>query len=153
MWRVPRIERSHAVTRRLRRTTLRQLAQERAEFAFESTLSSRSFAVFLGRLIAIGYRVSIYYFCLSSPALAVQRVKLRVRQGGHDVPADVVRRRFDRSLSNFMTLYAPLATQWVMFDNSSLPRAKLVAIKRGDEPDIKDPVTWRKLQKRTLKSR
>jgi predicted ABC-type ATPase len=132
---------------------LRQLAQERAEFAFESTLSSRSFALFLSRLIATGYRVSIYYFCLSSPTLAVQRVKLRVRQGGHDIPADVVRRRFDRSLSNFMSLYAPLATQWVMFDNSTLPRARLVAIKRGDEPHIEDPVTWRKLQKRTLKSR
>lgn len=80
-------------------------------------------------------------------------MKLRVRQGGHDVATDVVKRRFGRSLSNFMTLYAPLATQWVIFDNSSLPQAKLVAMQQGNEPDIKEPATWRKLQRLALRSR
>lgn len=132
---------------------LRQLAQDRQEFAFESTLSSRSFAPFLQRQIDAGYRVSVYYFSLASAALALQRVRLRVQQGGHDVAADVVRRRFGRSLGNFMTLYAPMATQWAIFDNSSLPRARLVALQQGNGPEIKDPVTWRKLQKLALKSR
>lgn len=131
---------------------LRQLAAERQDFGFESTLASRSFAPFLRRLAGAGYRVSVYYFSLSSAALAIERVRLRVAQGGHDVPRDVVRRRFHRSLRNFMALYAPIADEWVIFDNSSLPRARVVALHQGDELDIKDSATWRKLQKLVMKS-
>lgn len=63
---------------------LRQLAGAGDDFAFESTLSSRTFAPFLRSLKARGYRVAVYYFALSSPALAVRRVKLRVAMGGHE---------------------------------------------------------------------
>jgi predicted ABC-type ATPase len=70
---------------------LRQLSKARADFAFESTLSSRTFAVFLRLLKAQGYAVAIYYFSLANAQLAIRRVKLRVALGGHDVPPDVVR--------------------------------------------------------------
>ena len=82
---------------------LRQLGDAGVDFAFESTLSSRTFAPFLRKLKAQGYQVVIYYFSLANATLAVNRVKIRVIQGGHDVPADVVTRRFGRSLSNFFT--------------------------------------------------
>ncbi|MDO5694011.1 MAG: zeta toxin family protein [Pseudomonadota bacterium] len=97
---------------------LKELAEAGESFAFESTLSSRSFAPFLRRLKAQGYRVAIYYFSLANAQLAVRRVKLRVSLGGHDVPADVVRRRYARSRENFFNLYAPLADDWILFDNS-----------------------------------
>ncbi len=77
---------------------LRQLGEAKADFAFESTLSSRAFAPFLRTLKARGYSVAIYYFSLASAQLAIRRVKMRVLMGGHDVPSDVVRRRFGRSL-------------------------------------------------------
>ena len=126
---------------------LRQLAAAGEDFAFESTLSSRTVAPFLRRLKALGYRVAIYYFSLSNIQLAVRRVKLRVALGGHDVAPEVVRRRFTRSVENFFTLYAPLADEWTVFDNSTPPHAKLVAALVGHRKTVMEPSTWNKLQK------
>ena len=78
---------------RIMLTRLKALAAVKQDFAFESTLSSRSFAPFLRQLKTQGYQVAIYYFSLTSALLVVRRVKLRVAMGGHDVPADTVRRR------------------------------------------------------------
>jgi len=126
---------------------LRQLAEAGADFAFESTLSSRTFAVFLQALKAQGYAVAIYYFSLANAQLAVRRVKLRVALGGHDVPSDVVQRRFGRSLNNFFSLYAPLADEWALFDNSSAQEAVPVATQFADQLNIMETATWHKLQK------
>jgi predicted ABC-type ATPase len=124
------------------------LAALNQDFAFESMLYSRSFAPFLRLLKAQGYQVAIYYFSLASASLAVRRVKLRVAMGGHDVPVDVIRRRFDRSLHNFFSLYTPLANRWVVFDNSVTGAANLLATQEGDNLQIKEPKQWLKLQNR-----
>ena len=126
---------------------LRQLANAKADFAFESTLSSRTFALFLRTLKIQGYIVVIYYFALSSAQLAVRRVKLRVSLGGHHVPSDVIQRRFGRSLSNFFTLYSPLADEWTLFDNSSKGKAKQVATQTANQLTITEITTWQKLKK------
>lgn len=126
---------------------LRQLGDARADFAFESTLSSRTFAHFLRGLQAEGYAVAIYYFSLANAKLAVRRVRLRVALGGHDVPPDVVQRRFGRSLSNFFTLYAPLADEWALFDNSSAHQAVPIATQFANQLNITEAATWHKLQK------
>ena len=126
---------------------LKALAAAQQDFAFESTLSSRSFAPFLRQLKAQGYLVAIYYFSLTSASLAVRRVKLRVAMGGHDVPEDTVRRRFGRSLLNFHSLYMPLADRWAVFDNSVTGNARLIATQEGDNLQIKEPKPWLKLQK------
>ncbi len=126
---------------------LHQLADAGEDFAFESTLSSRTFAPFLRKLKARGYGVAIYYFSLANAQLAVRRVKLRVALGGHDVPADVVRRRFGRSLRNFFSLYAPLADEWTLFDNSSSHSAITVAAQVANHLTVTETNTWLKLQK------
>ena len=125
---------------------LHELAQAQADFAFESTLSSKSFYPFLLQLKAHGYHVAIYYFALSSSRLAQRRVKHRVALGGHDVPADVVKRRFGRSLQNFFQLYAGVADEWMMFDNSSGHTAQTVAHLTNGQQTIEDTTLWRKLQ-------
>jgi predicted ABC-type ATPase len=132
---------------RIMLTRLKELAAAKQDFAFESTLSSRSFAPFLRRLKAQGYQVAIYYFSLASPSLAVRRVKLRVAMGGHNVPADTVRRRFNRSLYNFFSLYMPLADRSVVFDNSATGAAHLLATQEDDNLQIMEPKKWLKLQK------
>ena len=132
---------------RIMLTRLKALAAAQQEFAFESTLSSRSFAPLLRQLKAQGYLVAIYYFSLTSASLAVRRIKLRVAMGGHDVPEDTVRRRFGRSLLNFHSLYMPLADRWAVFDNSVTGKAKLIATQEGDNLQIKEPKPWLKLQK------
>ncbi|MBK9235552.1 MAG: AAA family ATPase [Rhodoferax sp.] len=126
---------------------LRQLSDAGADFAFESTLSSRTFAALLGTLKRNGYVVAIYYFSLANAQLAIRRVKLRVVLGGHDVPTDVVRRRFGRSLNNFFNLYMPLADEWTMFDNSTTPFARVIAAKLANQLTVTEPATWHKLQK------
>ena len=126
---------------------LHQLGEAGADFAFESTLASRSFAPFLLRLKAQGYVVAIYYFSLANAQLAIRRVKLRVALGGHDVPSDVVRRRFGRSLNNFLNLYVPLADEWTLFDNSTSPHARTVAAKLANQLTVTETATWHKLQK------
>jgi predicted ABC-type ATPase len=132
---------------RIMLTRLRQLSNAKADFAFESTLSSRTFAKFLHTLKRQGYAVAIYYFSLATAQLAIRRVKLRVALGGHDVPAEVVRRRFGRSLSNFFNLYAPVADEWTLFDNSMSPLARTVAAKLDNQLTVKETATWLKLQK------
>lgn len=126
---------------------LRQLADSKADFAFESTLSSRTFALFLRALKVQGYAVVIYYFSLENPLLAVRRVKLRVSLGGHHVPSDVVRRRFGRSLSNFFKLYSPLADEWTLFDNSGENDARVIATQSVNHLTVTEAATWQKLQK------
>ncbi|GLS13165.1 zeta toxin family protein [Hydrogenophaga electricum] len=125
---------------------LRELSAARADFAFESTLSSRSFHPFLQRLKQQGYHVAIFYFALSSSGLALRRVKHRVAQGGHSVPAEDIKRRFGRSLSNFFRLYADVANEWMVFDNSSGTTAQAVAHLRNGQLIVEDPKRWKRLQ-------
>jgi predicted ABC-type ATPase len=103
---------------RLVLTELARLTKARKDFAFESTLSGRTYLRLLTRWKATGYRITIVFLSLPSVQLALQRIAARVRQGGHDIPqADVVR-RFDRSWKNFHELYRPLAHTWSVYDNS-----------------------------------
>ena len=108
-----------------------ELSRARKSFAFESTLAAKSFAPRLRRLKAEGYSVRIVYIFLSSPRLAIERVRQRVRLGGHTVPASVIRRRYVAGARNFFALYMPLADQWRLYDNSD-SKPGLVAIGRKD---------------------
>jgi predicted ABC-type ATPase len=133
-------------------TRLKELAAAKQDFAFESTLSSRSFAPFLRRLKAQGYQVAIYYFSLASASLAVRRVKLRVAMGGHDVPENTVRRRYARSASNFLKLYLPLADDWTVYDNSSAKQSEMIASSANGLINVLEPKPWLKLQKQAKAS-
>ena len=106
---------------------LHQLAADRATFAFETTLASRTFAPWLRTLMQADYTFDLMFLWLPSPDMAIARVQERVRMGGHYVPDEVIRRRYNRGLRNFFDLYRPLATRWQVFDSSSRRRAVLIA--------------------------
>ena len=112
---------------RLMLVRLRELAEMRADFAFETTLASRTFAPWLRGLQRAEYVVHLIYLWLPSADLAVERVAERVRRSGHAVPEHVVRRRYDRSLSNFFNAYRPLADSWLMLDNSQQTATEAIA--------------------------
>lgn len=103
---------------RLVLTELNRLVKARKDFAFESTLSGRTYLRMLSRWKAAGYRIEMVFLSLPSVQLALQRIAARVRQGGHDIPRVDVIRRFDRSSTNFHTIYRPLANTWAVYDNS-----------------------------------
>lgn len=97
---------------------IQSFARRGESFAFETTLSGRSNIRLLRRLKARGYQIHVFFLWLRSTDLALSRIRKRVSRGGHDVPASVVRRRFDRSIRNFLLHYRPLADSWLVFDNS-----------------------------------
>ena len=125
---------------------LRTLAAAKVNFAFETTLSSRTFALFLANCKAQGYQVHIYYVALPSAALATQRVALRVKLGGHNIPPADITRRFQRSLHNLFTLYLPLADRWRVLNNAT---GALTSIARGTahRTYVEDPDKWLNLQR------
>ena len=125
---------------------MQHLAEAEANFAFETTLASRSFAPWLARLKRRGYHVHVLFLWLESADLAVDRVAARVRVGGHDVPEETVRRRYERGLRNFFQLYLPLVDSWQMFDNSRAGRPQLVASGReGHVQEVANASPWRKI--------
>jgi predicted ABC-type ATPase len=128
---------------------LKQLADERASFAFETTLASRNFAPWIAGLRQSGYRFHLDFFWLPSDDMAVQRVASRVRTGGHHVPEETVRRRYGRGLSNFFQAYMPLASSWAFYDNSDDrgPR-RIASAFEGGAPDVADIATWTDLVRR-----
>lgn len=103
---------------RLMLEELDTLAKRHESFIFESTLSSRTFAPWLKKLIADGYQVHLSYVWLKSAELSMSRVGARVARGGHSIPDPVIRRRYARSCANLVNLYLPLAKSWRVYDNS-----------------------------------
>jgi len=97
---------------------INRLARDKADFAFESTLSGLAYANRIKEWKSNGYRIEIYFIRLSSPALALRRIATRVKQGGHDVARADVLRRFDRGWENFENIYRALADAWIVYDNS-----------------------------------
>lgn len=127
---------------------IHELAEDRASFAFETTLASRTFASWLGDLRETGYRVHVVFLWLPSADLAVERVAERVRLGGHHVPEEVVRRRYGAGLRNFFELYQPLAESWRIYDNSEADGPRLIAA--GEEAHTTaavDDAAWQQIRK------
>lgn len=89
-------------------------------FAIETTLSGKSYARFISQWQAIGYWVHLVFLKLPHADLAVQRVAIRVSQGGHDVPESVIRRRFEKGWWNFENVYGKLVDSWHLYDNSGI---------------------------------
>jgi predicted ABC-type ATPase len=88
------------------------------DFAFETTMSSKSYIQTIKKAQAHNYHVTLLYFWLDTPQLAINRIRERVAAGGHHVPDDVVTRRHERSLNNFINNYRPLCDYWLMMNNS-----------------------------------
>ena len=92
----------------------------RVDFAFETTLAGKTYVNLINEAKLKGYFVHIIFLWIPSLYLAKERIKQRVKQGGHHVPDADVKRRLDRSLKNFFDLYRPLADAWDIFDNSAI---------------------------------
>lgn len=99
---------------------IRELIVAQVDFAFETTLSTRSYVSLVEQAQQAGYKVSLLYFWLASPELAIARVAKRVSNGGHHIPAEVIRRRYYRGIYNLYKLYMPVCDQWTVIANMDL---------------------------------
>ena len=114
---------------------IHEFARRDVDFAFETTLSGKSYVSLLSTLKAKGYALHLFFLWIPSPELAIARIKDRVAEGGHNVPAEDVRRRFIRGINNFFKLYESLFDSWMLFDNSKA-KPLLIAKKRNGHREV-----------------
>lgn len=92
--------------------------RNRKSFAFETTLSGRTYIHKIRLWRELGYHVKIIFLSLPNADVAITRVAARVAQGGHNVPEEIIRRRFDAGMKNFDTMYKESVDAWALYDNS-----------------------------------
>ncbi|HKP69455.1 MAG TPA: AAA family ATPase [Pyrinomonadaceae bacterium] len=126
---------------------LHELAEEGKSFAFETTLASRFYAGWLRSLSENdGYRVSIVFLWLRSVDIALARVSARVKIGGHSIPEETVRRRFDRGVINFFDLYLPVANSWRFFNAGTEPPTEIARYTDVDGVTEFDSDLWSEIK-------
>lgn len=133
---------------RLMLKRLHDLAASQVDFAFETTLASRSFMPFLEKCQNQGYQVNLIYLWLETADLAVERVRERVAAGGHDIAETVIRRRYESGRRNFHLLYLPLSDKWQAYDNSGLLPELVAKGGKGMPISINKPETWSRITRR-----
>lgn len=130
---------------------IRSLASRRLDFAFETTLSGRSYRSMLQDFKERGYSICLYFLWLPTVQVALGRVADRVRQGGHAVAEEDVRRRYRRGIQNFLHVYRPLADSWILIDNSG-PSPQIIAIERAGALSIINQGTFHHILEATQSS-
>ena len=113
------------------------LAKRGLDFGFETTFSGKTYVKLL-RDIRKRYLIHIFFLWIPNVELAIERINLRVRNGGHYIPEAIVHRRFSRSLPNFLRFYQPLADSWTIFDNSG-DDPRMIAFEESGKIEILDP--------------
>ena len=125
---------------------IHEFAKRGVDFAFETTLSGKSYARLLQELKSKGYSIHVFFLWIPSSELAIARIKERVSAGGHHVPAQDVRRRFIRGIHNFFNLYEPLFDFWMLFDNSK-SKPVLIAKRRNGHREIFHNESFQRIRK------
>jgi len=97
---------------------INDLLNENESFAFETTLSSRSYKNKILKAKEQGYTITLLFFWLNNIELAKERVKTRVKEGGHNIPEDVIERRYIKGILNLFDIYLPIIDGVLIFDNS-----------------------------------
>lgn len=127
---------------------LRELLEGGRSFAFETTGSGTNYVKYLKAARDKGYHIHLMFLWLSSPDLAVERVRERVIQGGHHVPEGTIRRRYSAGLRNIIECYLPLANSALVLDNSTAHSRQTIARKKMDGClEIENPKIWEAIQK------
>ena len=130
---------------RLMLIRIKYLLEIGEDFAFETTLSTKSYVKLIERAKATGYEITLLFFWLNSVDLAVRRVKTRVKEGGHNIPEDVIRRRYKSGLCNFFELYYPIVDNWMFINNSGNPYHVIAEGEKGKAEIINNEI-WNDLK-------
>ena len=124
---------------------IKSLISKGQDFAFETTLSTKSYKNLVEDAKRNGYAVTLIFFYLSSQDLAVKRVETRVKEGGHNIPEKVIRRRYENGLNNFFNIFRPIVDEWLIIENSGEPYKLIAQKKQSDEKVYIDKI-WNQLK-------
>jgi predicted ABC-type ATPase len=126
---------------RLMLERIQYLLKQGKNFAIETTLSTRSYKQLVSKAQEQDYYVTLLFLYLPSPQMAVERVKVRVAEGGHNIPTDVIVRRYEKGLSNFFNLYREIVDEWMLIENSG-EAYQILAIGNKIEIEIVEESTY-----------
>ncbi len=126
---------------------IRYLLKHQKDFAVETTLATRTLLKTAKMAQAAGYTVTLLYFWLNSPEMAIERVRARVEAGGHNIPEETIRRRYHVGIYYFFNSYAPICERWILADNSQIPFRVIAEGSKDDVVNIKDEETYRIIKK------
>jgi predicted ABC-type ATPase len=115
------------------------------DFSFETTLAPRYFVNLIKEAQSKGYFVTLVFFWLNTVDLAIERVKMRVSEGGHNIPEETIRRRYKSGIRNLLDLYIPVCDYWILINNSDNPFKVIAEGLKNPELDIKDRLIWNKI--------
>ena len=131
---------------------IRYLLKRQLDFGIETTLATRTLMKTVRIAQAAGYTVTLLYFWLNSPELAVERVAARVEKGGHNIPEETIRRRYRVGIDYFFHDYAPICERWILADNSQIPFRVIAEGSRNDVLNIKDEATYELIKESAIKN-
>lgn len=129
---------------------IRYLFRKKEDFGIETTLATRTLLKTIRQAQEEGYLVTLMYFWLNSPDLAVSRVRARVEAGGHNIPEETIRRRYGMGLKYFFRDYAPICDRWILADNSKIPFRVIAEGSRDEVVNIRDNETYRLIRETAL---
>ena len=124
---------------------IKDLIEKQVDFAFETTLSTRSYKSLLSDAKRKGYEIHLLFFWLNSPEIAIERVATRVNEGGHNVPVETITRRYYRGIQNLFSLFLPIVDSWFLIDNSVRP-FYIVAEGKSGESRIFDEALFARIK-------
>ena len=125
---------------------INELLLENENFAFETTLSTRSYKHKIQEAKEKGYFTTLLFFWLKNTDLAKERVEIRVKEGGHNIPKDVIERRYKKGILNLFEIYLPIVDEVFIFDNSE-GKHQLIAEKNfGEEINIISDLKFNELK-------
>jgi Uncharacterized protein conserved in bacteria len=125
---------------------IKELVVAKETFAIETTLATRSIVKLIREAQKEGYYVTLLYFWLNTPDLAVERVKMRVAAGGHNIEESVIRRRYRAGIQNLFELYIPASDYWMITDNSMSPMEIIAKGFKDEKKDVFNPTIFNRLE-------
>ncbi len=125
---------------------MQELLMAGKSFTFETTLSAKSYASLIRQAKTLGYDITLIFMWLNSVELAIARVAIRVQEGGHHIPTETIKRRYQAGIQNLFQIYLPIVDNFMIFDSTnSVPLP--IAHKFTDESIIiTNPQKWHQLK-------
>jgi predicted ABC-type ATPase len=131
---------------RLMLSRIAELLRRNESFSIETTLATRSYFRLIEQAHRQGYDVTLLYFWLRTPEQAIERVAERVSKGGHNIPSNVIRRRYQEGIDNLFHIYMPIVDTWVLVNNSMTPRSIVATGGRNQQTEINDEVEFKNIE-------
>jgi predicted ABC-type ATPase len=128
---------------------INELLENGVDFAFETTLTTLSYVNTIKEARQKGYTVTLLYFWLNDVNLAIERVRTRVSEGGHNIPEEVIRRRFFRGIYNLTNKFAAICDYWIVINNSSRPFTFVAEGQGAEDLRIHDEMIWKQIKTQT----